>query len=106
MIYNEVLKREIPEGWADGSLLDVAVFTNGIACQKYHRVGDDTLRVIKIREMRSGFSAKLKDSPRSPTASSDIEHPVPSRTGTRRYPPVIWEQRWVGERAGRGSACT
>jgi type I restriction enzyme S subunit len=35
MIYNETLKREIPEGWTVGSLLDVATFTNGIACQKY-----------------------------------------------------------------------
>ncbi len=57
MIYNETLKREIPEGWSDGSLLDVAEFTNGIACQKYPADGGETLRVIKIKEMRAGFSA-------------------------------------------------
>ena len=33
MVYNEALKREIPEGWGVGTLLDVANFTNGIACQ-------------------------------------------------------------------------
>jgi type I restriction enzyme, S subunit len=56
MIYNEVLKREIPKGWGDGSLLDVAEFTNGIACQKYPTDGGETLRVIKIKEMRAGFT--------------------------------------------------
>jgi len=56
MVYNEALKREIPEGWRAGSLLDVAVFTNGIACQKYPPVDDATLRVIKIREMHAGFT--------------------------------------------------
>lgn len=31
MVYNEKLKREIPEGWGIGSLLDIADFTNGIS---------------------------------------------------------------------------
>jgi type I restriction enzyme S subunit len=57
MIYNETLRREIPEGWKNGSLLDVAEFTNGIACQKYPSDGGGTLRVIKIKEMHAGFSA-------------------------------------------------
>jgi type I restriction enzyme S subunit len=56
MIYNEPLKREIPEGWTDGSLVDVATFTNGIACQKYPADGGDTLRVIKIKDMRTGLT--------------------------------------------------
>lgn len=56
MIYNEILKREIPFGWKDGSLLDVAIFTNGIACQKYPPNGGETLRVIKIKEMRTGLT--------------------------------------------------
>ncbi len=56
MIYNEALKREIPVGWENGTLLDVAVFTNGIACQKYPPDSNETLRVIKIREMRVGFT--------------------------------------------------
>lgn len=57
MIHNEALKREIPAGWRGGSLLDVATFTNGIACQKYPADGGETLRVIKIKDMRGGFSA-------------------------------------------------
>jgi type I restriction enzyme S subunit len=58
MIYNETLKREIPEGWTDGSLLDVARFTNGIACQKYPADGGEILRVIKIKDMRTGLTAE------------------------------------------------
>ena len=56
MIYNTTLKREIPYGWRVVSLPDIATFTNGIACQKYPADGSDTLRVIKIKEMRDGFS--------------------------------------------------
>lgn len=57
MVYNEALKREIPAVWREGSLIDVATFTNGIACQKYPPDGGATLRVIKIKEMRSGFTS-------------------------------------------------
>lgn len=57
MVYNENLKREIPAGWEDGSLLDVATFTNGIVCQKYPPDSNETLRVIKIKEMRNGFTS-------------------------------------------------
>lgn len=56
MVYNPTLKREIPEGWSDASLVDIATFTNGIACQKYYPTGDEpTYKVIKIREFSSGF---------------------------------------------------
>jgi type I restriction enzyme, S subunit len=56
MTYNPQLKREIPKGWEVGSLLDIATFTNGIACQKYPQLSEAFLRVIKIKEMRDGFS--------------------------------------------------
>ncbi|MCW2121205.1 restriction endonuclease subunit S [Flavobacterium sp. 7A] len=57
MVYNEELKREIPEGWEVKSLLDVANFTNGLACQKFRpKENEDFYRVIKIREMGSGFT--------------------------------------------------
>ncbi len=56
MVYNPILKREIPEGWSVASLVDIATFTNGIACQKYFPTGDEpTYKVIKIREFTSGF---------------------------------------------------
>ena len=56
MVYNEELKREIPEGWEVGTLLDIATFTNGLACQKYRPINKEFVTVIKIREMREGFT--------------------------------------------------
>ena len=57
MVYSQELKREIPEGWEVASLLDIATFTNGIACQKYKPCeGEATYKVIKIREMGNGFN--------------------------------------------------
>ena len=59
MIFNEELKREIPEGWKVASLLEVANFTNGIACQKYRpNDGEESYNVIKIKEMTNGFTIK------------------------------------------------
>lgn len=56
MVYHPVLKREIPAGWDDVSLVDIATFTNGIACKKYYPSSDEpTYNVIKIREFSSGF---------------------------------------------------
>lgn len=60
MLYNEELKREIPEGWEVGSLVDIATYTNGIACQKYRPDSDAFLPVIKIREMRDGITANTE----------------------------------------------
>ena len=56
IIWNEDLKREIPVGWEVGTLLDIAEYTNGLACQKFRPVDENYLRVIKIREMRDGFT--------------------------------------------------
>jgi type I restriction enzyme S subunit len=57
MIYNKELKRDIPEGWKVTNLLDIASFTNGVACQKYRpKDTEDSYPVIKIKEMGSGFS--------------------------------------------------
>ena len=61
MVWNEKLKREIPEGWEDKSLLDIATFTNGVACQKYRsKSADKSLPVIKIKEMHDGFSSETE----------------------------------------------
>jgi type I restriction enzyme S subunit len=70
MVYNEELKRVIPEGWTVGNLLEIATFTNGIACQKYPSVeGEPSYKVIKIREMGAGF-----------TDNSDIvSHGIPNK---------------------------
>ena len=56
MVYNEKLKREIPQGWHCGTLLDIAEYTNGLACQKYRPTDDNKLPVIKIKEMHDGLS--------------------------------------------------
>jgi type I restriction enzyme S subunit len=57
MIWNEKLKRDIPEEWKCVNLLDIATFTNGIACQNFRPQNDENfLRVIKIKEMHEGFS--------------------------------------------------
>ena len=57
MVWNEKLKREIPEEWHCGNLFEIATFTNGLACQKFRpKDGEVPLPVIKIREMHDGIS--------------------------------------------------
>lgn len=57
MVWNDELKREIPEGWEIGSLYDIADFINGLACQKYRPLNNkDKLPVIKITEMHNGIT--------------------------------------------------
>lgn len=56
MVWNEELKREIPEGWDVGTLLDISEYINGLPCQKYRPINEDFLKVIKIKEMKEGFS--------------------------------------------------
>jgi type I restriction enzyme S subunit len=57
MVWNNELKRDIPVGWTHGSLLDIADYMNGLPCQKYRPTENQSLRVIKIREMHEGFSS-------------------------------------------------
>ena len=62
MVWNEKLKREIPEGWHCGNLFEIAVFTNGLACQKFRpKPGEKPLPVIKIREMHDGISSDAEE---------------------------------------------
>lgn len=75
MVFNEKLKREIPEGWTDGNLLQIATFTNGLACQKYPPDGGETLRVIKIKEMRTGLT------PDSDLVRADVPQKVKIQNG-------------------------
>ena len=58
---------EIPEGWAVRPLDEVATFTNGLALQRFPPTGKDWLPVIKIAEMRRGYSE------RTAKASPDID---------------------------------
>lgn len=59
---------EIPEGWEVKALDEIADFLNGLALQKYPpKTMQKSLSVIKIREMRQGYSAATDK------ASSDID---------------------------------
>lgn len=61
MVYNEKLKREIPEGWEVKNLFHIAKYHNGLACQKYRPSdGKESLPVIKISEMHNGFTAETE----------------------------------------------
>lgn len=62
VVWNDALKRNIPEGWHCGNLFEIAKFTNGLACQKFRpKTGETPLPVIKIREMRDGFTADTEE---------------------------------------------
>lgn len=46
---------EIPNGWTQGSLTDIADYLNGLAMQKYRpKAGEIGLPVLKIKELRQG----------------------------------------------------
>ena len=49
---------QIPSGWGVRSLDDVADFTNGLALQRYPPDGEESFPVIKIAEMRRGYTSK------------------------------------------------
>lgn len=62
MLWNDKLKRNIPVGWHCGNLFEIAVFTNGLACQKFRPKDDEVpLPVIKIREMHEGISVDTEE---------------------------------------------
>ncbi|MEB2344895.1 MAG: restriction endonuclease subunit S [Deltaproteobacteria bacterium] len=58
---------EIPEGWEVKSLDEIARFLNGLALQKYPPVGDRSLPVIKIAQLRAGNTTG------SDRASADLD---------------------------------
>ncbi len=47
---------EIPNGWEVKALDEVARFLNGLALQKFQPVGDRSLAVIKIAQLRAGHT--------------------------------------------------
>ena len=58
MVWNEVLKREIPEGWEVRNLYEIADYINGLACQNYRPQDEEIfLPVIKIKEMHEGITS-------------------------------------------------
>ena len=64
-LFRQWFVEEVDEGWEEKPLSSVADFLNGLACQKYPPENDiDKLPVLKIKELRNGFS---KDSDWSAT---------------------------------------
>ena len=62
MKWDERLKRDIPINWHCGNLFEIAVFTNGLACQKFRPKDNEIpLPVIKIREMHDGISSDTEE---------------------------------------------
>lgn len=57
MVWNDELKREIPEEWQVENLYSIGDYVNGLACQKY-RPKDNfhKVPVIKIAEMHNGIT--------------------------------------------------
>ena len=74
MIWNEKLKRKIPEGWEVRSLYEIANYTNGLAMQKHRPKNNEQIPVIKIREMNDGFS-KSTEFARSDLGSDYVVNP-------------------------------
>ncbi|MCY4177072.1 MAG: restriction endonuclease subunit S [Endozoicomonadaceae bacterium] len=60
MVYNETLKRNIPESWKIITLWEIAKYFNGLAMQKYRPINENYLPVIKIREMKEGINANTE----------------------------------------------
>jgi len=56
-LFRQWFVEEADEGWEEKPLSSVADFLNGLACQKYPPENDiDKLPVLKIKELRNGFS--------------------------------------------------
>jgi type I restriction enzyme S subunit len=55
-IYDYWFVQNADKKWEKKSLYDIAIFTNGLACQKFRPKGNEFYRVIKIKEMRDGFT--------------------------------------------------
>lgn len=97
MVWNDELKREIPEGWEVGSLYRIANFINGLACQKHRpKLGDEGLPVIKIKEMHDGIS------PETERVSSDIpdKNKISAGDILFSWSASLEVMYWAGEPAG------
>lgn len=60
-LYNKMFVQDIdpddlPDGWRIGTLDEIAEYLNGLACQQYESLTADYLPVIKIKELRQGFT--------------------------------------------------
>lgn len=56
ILFNKMFSEEGSEDWPEEALDEIAIYLNGLALQKYPANEPNHLRVIKIREMKQGFS--------------------------------------------------
>lgn len=52
---------DIPEGWEVSNLTSVANYKNGLAMQKFRPTGEESLPVLKIKELNQGFTDSNSD---------------------------------------------
>ena len=53
---SEFIRADLPIGWTEASLLDIADYLNGLAMQKFRPLDNEIgLPVLKIKELRQGF---------------------------------------------------
>lgn len=88
----------IPEGWGVKSLSEIANFQNGLAMQKFRPgEGEDSLPVLKIKELRQGFTDYNSD-----LCSTNIKDSVKVYDGDVifSWSATLLVKLWVGGNAG------
>nr|WP_068130321.1 restriction endonuclease subunit S [Nosocomiicoccus ampullae] len=88
----------IPEGWEVNSLSKIASFQNGLAMQKFRpKEDEDSLPVLKIKELRQGFT-----DPNSDLCSINIKDSVKVYDGDVifSWSATLLVKLWVGGDAG------
>ncbi len=86
-----------PSDWKSGNLYDIAEFINGLACQRYRPVEtEDSLPVIKIREMHEGVSSDTE----RVSAAIPANNIVNTGDILFSWSATLEVQRWAGLKGG------
>lgn len=56
MFVQDIDPDNLPDGWRKGTLDEIAEYLNRLACQQYESLTADYIPVIKIKELRQGFT--------------------------------------------------
>ncbi len=86
-----------PSDWKSGNLYDIAEFINGLACQRYRPVEtEESLPVIKIREMHEGVSSDTE----RVSAAIPANNIVNTGDILFSWSATLEVQRWAGLKGG------
>lgn len=86
------IEDKLPEGWKVGKLSDIADFLNGLALQKYPPIiGQETLPVIKIRELKQGITSNTDRANKNLAAKYIIENGDVLFSWSGSLEVVIWQ---------------